>query len=159
MGDGIEVELDPNWGPGVWCSSIGRRQLEGRRAYQSSGIGAVETEESDRGLDPLAGGRRGGGERSGLAEDGPLRRRGPHGAEQCLSRQHGWCGIRCVDWPRCCEVELQFSETRFGRLGNLRLPKAARPSGQGAPLVPGGPASATLASPAKTSCVRPMLMP
>lgn len=61
--------------------------MAARRAYQSGGIGAVEAEEGDRGVDFPAGGWR--GERPGLGEDGSLGDRGPHGAEQCLSRQHG----------------------------------------------------------------------
>ena len=49
-------------------------------AYQSSSIGAVETEESHGGLDLAGGG--GGGVGTGLGVDNPRR------AEQGLSRQH-----------------------------------------------------------------------
>jgi len=56
-------------------------------SYQSSGIGAVEAEESD-GRNDLVGGSR-GGVGPGLDEGS----RGPRGAEKGVSRQHGW---RCV---------------------------------------------------------------
>ena len=51
-----------------------------QRAYQSSGIGAVNTEEGDGSLDLAGGG--GGGVGTGLGVDNP------RGAEQGLSRQH-----------------------------------------------------------------------
>jgi hypothetical protein len=59
----------------------------GGRTYERGGIGAVEAEESDRRLDAL--GSSGGGECPGLVNGNPLGGRGPHGAKQCLSRQHG----------------------------------------------------------------------
>ena len=63
------------------------RSGSGGRAYQSSGIGAVEAEEGDRGLHLLARGRRGKG--AGLAEESTLGSCRPRGAQQCLSREHG----------------------------------------------------------------------
>lgn len=62
--------------------SIGGRDvgIRGAWAYQSSGIGAVETEESHGRLDLAGGG--GGGIATGLGVDNP------RGAEKGLSRQH-----------------------------------------------------------------------
>ena len=112
------------------------------RAYQGRSVGAVDAEEGDGGEDLVAAGG-GGGIGAGLGEGGSLGDRGPRGAEQCLSRQHGWMGVRWEDWGlECREVELWFSETRFGLLfGNLRVPEAAigiefrRPTCWGAPVL------------------------
>jgi hypothetical protein len=76
-----------------------QRSMDGR-AYQGRGIGAVEAEEGDRGQDLVAAGG-GGGVGAGLGEGGSLGDRGPRGAEQCLSRQHGWMGDGVGRWgPR-----------------------------------------------------------
>lgn len=82
-------------------------------AYQSSSIGAVEAEERDGSLDLLVGGS--GSVGAGLGLDGALGGGGPRGAEHCLSREHGDCGIGCGDADlECREPELQFLETGFG---------------------------------------------
>ena len=79
------------------------------RAYQGRGVGAVDAEEGDGGEDPLAAG--GGGVGAGLGEGASLGDRGPRGAEQCLSRQHGWMGDGGEDWGlECREVELGFQK-------------------------------------------------
>lgn len=58
-------------------------------SYQSSGVGAIETKDSNGGLDVGAGsGSKSPGRDSGK---GTLRSSGSEGAED-LSRQHGDCG-------------------------------------------------------------------
>lgn len=82
-------------------------------AYQSSGVGAIETEDSNGSLDVGAGsGSKSPGRDSG---EGTLRSSGSEGAED-LSRQHGdWMGVEGGERPAFVEIGFRWFEVLAGR--------------------------------------------
>lgn len=88
--------------------------LRSRHSYQSSGVGAIETKDSNGGLDVGAGsGSKSPGRDSGK---GTLRSSGSEGAED-LSRQHGdWDGVvEGGERPAFVEIGFRWLEVLAGQ--------------------------------------------